>query len=103
MFLSCPWIPVLWMPCSVGCPIRAGYYDDISVRVSHPALPMVRPAVAIGRVSMLGQHNFDAHFSCALQDRVKVVHFEPEQDAVSVGLVIAVGNRPMVVFNFKAV
>ncbi len=52
---------------------------------------------------MLGQHNFHAHLSGALQDRVKVVHFEPEQDAVSVGLVIAVANRPMVVFNFEAV
>ena len=52
---------------------------------------------------MLGQHNFYAHFSGALQDRVKIVHFEPEQDAVSVRLVIAVANRPMVVLNFEAV
>ena len=91
------------MPCPVGCPIRAGYHDDISVRVSHPALPMVRPAVAIGRVSMPGQHNFHAHFGGTLQDRVKVVHFEPEQDAVTVGLVITIGNWPMVVLNFEAV
>jgi hypothetical protein len=64
---------------------------------------MIRPAVAIGRISMLGQHNFHAHLSGALQDRVKVVHFEPEQDAVSIGLVIAVADRPMVVFNLEAV
>ena len=52
---------------------------------------------------MLAQYNFYAHLSGALQDRVKVVHFEPEQDAVSVGLVIAVANRPMMVFNLEAV
>ena len=52
---------------------------------------------------MPGQHNFHAHLSGTLQDRVKVVYFEPEQDAVSVGLVIAVANRPMMVLNFEAV
>jgi hypothetical protein len=64
---------------------------------------MIRPAVAIRRVSMLAQHNFHAHLSGALHHCVKVVHFEPEQDAVSVGPVIAVANRPMMVINFKAV
>jgi hypothetical protein len=52
---------------------------------------------------MPGQNNLHAHFSGALHHRIKVVHFEPEQDAVSVGLVIAVANRPMVVFNLEAV
>jgi hypothetical protein len=94
---------VLWTPRSVGRPIRAGYHNDISVRVSHPDLPMIRPSVAVGWVSMPGQHNFHVHLSGALQGRVKVVYFEPEQDAVSVGLVIAVANRSMMVFNFEAV
>lgn len=52
---------------------------------------------------MPGQHNFHAHFSGALQHRVEVVYFEPEQYAVSVRLVIAIANRPMVVFNTEAV
>ena len=52
---------------------------------------------------MFGQHNLHAHLGGALQDRVKVVHFKPEQDAVSIGLVIAVANPPMVVFHFEAV
>jgi hypothetical protein len=52
---------------------------------------------------MPGQHNFHAHLSGSPHDGVKVVHFEPEQDAVSVGLVIAVANRPMMVFDFEAV
>jgi hypothetical protein len=64
---------------------------------------MIRPSVTIQRVPMPGQHNFNAHLSGALQDRVKVVYFKPEQDAISVGFVIAVANRPMMVFNFKAV
>jgi hypothetical protein len=49
------------------------------------------------------QHNFHAHLSGVLQDGVKVVHLEPEQDTVSVGLVIAVANQPMMVFDFEAV
>lgn len=52
---------------------------------------------------MPGQRNFHAHFSGALHHRVKVVHFKPEQHAVSVGLVIAVANQSMMVFNFEAV
>jgi hypothetical protein len=64
---------------------------------------MIWSTVAIGRVSMFGQNNFHAHLGGALQDLVKVVHFKPEQDSVSVGFVIAISNRPMVVFNFEAV
>ncbi len=52
---------------------------------------------------MFGQHNFHAHLSGALHHRVKVVHFEPEQDAVSVRLVSGIANPPMMVFHFKAV
>lgn len=52
---------------------------------------------------MLGQHNFHTHVSGALYHCVKVLHLEPEQYAVSVGLVIAVPDRPMMVFNFEAV
>lgn len=52
---------------------------------------------------MPGQHNFHAHLSGALHHRVKVVHFKPKQHAVSVGLVIAVTNRAMVMFNLEAV
>lgn len=52
---------------------------------------------------MFGQHNFHTHLSGALHHGVKVVYFEPEKDTVSVWLVIAVANRPMMVFNLEAV
>lgn len=52
---------------------------------------------------MLAQHNFHAHLGGALHHGVKVVHFKPEQHAVSIGLVTAVADRAMMVFNFKAV
>jgi hypothetical protein len=58
---------------------------------------------AIRMGAIFWQHNSHAHLGGALHHGVKVVHFEPEQDAVSIGLVIAVANPPMVVFHFEAV
>ena len=53
-------------PCSAGCPVRAGNYDNVAVRVSHPALPMIGTALTIRRVSMLGHDDLNAHFRSAL-------------------------------------
>jgi len=52
---------------------------------------------------MAGQDDFHAHFGAALHDRVKVVDFKPEQDTVSVWLVITIADRTMMVLYFEAV
>ena len=44
-----------------------------------------------------------AHFSGTLHHRVKVVHLEPQQDAVSVWLVGAIADRTVVVVHLEAV
>jgi len=52
---------------------------------------------------MAGHDDLDAHFSGALHDRVKVVHFEPQQYTVSVWLIIAIADATVMVFYFEAV
>src|SRR5580700_844954 len=79
-------------PCSAGRSVGAGNDYHVAVRVPYPELPVIRTAVAIGRVSMAGHDDLDAHFSGALHDRVKVVHLEPQQYTVSVWFIIAIAN-----------
>jgi hypothetical protein len=64
---------------------------------------MIRTAVTIRRVSMTGHHDLHAHFSGALHNRVKVVYLEPQQYTVSVGFVITIADRTVIVFYFEAV
>ena len=52
---------------------------------------------------MLRQDDLHAHFSGALHNRVKVVYLEPQQDPISVRLVVAIGDRTVIVFHFEAV
>ena len=102
-YLSCPWILVLWTPCSVSRPVRAGNHHGVPVGIAHPAFPVIWPAVAVGRISMFGHDNLHVHLGGALHDRVKVVHLEPQSHAVSVGLVISIAYRAVMVFHFEAV
>ena len=64
-------------PGSVGRSVETGNDHDIAVRVPHPALPVIRPAVTIRGISMARYDNFDAHFGGALHDRFKIVNLEP--------------------------
>lgn len=52
---------------------------------------------------MPGHDDLHAHFSRALHYRVKVVHLEPQQYAVSVWLVITITDRTVMVFYFEPV
>ena len=52
---------------------------------------------------MPGHDDLDAHFGGALDDRVKIVNLEPQQYAVSIWLVVTIGDRAVMVFNFEAV
>ena len=52
---------------------------------------------------MAGQHNLGAHFGGALDDRVEVIHLEPEQHTIAVRPVGAIADGAVMVFDFKAV
>jgi hypothetical protein len=91
-----------WPPRSFGRSIWAGDHYDITVRVPHPALPVIRAAVPIGRVLMPRQDNLHTHFHGALHDCIKVVYFEPQQYPVAIWLVVTIGNRAVMVFDFEA-
>ena len=52
---------------------------------------------------MPGHDDLHAHFSRALHDPVEVVYFEPQQNTVSVRLVLTIADQAMIVFHLKAV
>ena len=91
------------MPVAVGCSVRTGDDDGVTVRVAHPALPVIRAAVAVGRIAVAGHNYLDSHFIGALDDGVEVVDLEPEEDAIAVGFVTAVGDGAVVVVGVEAV
>lgn len=64
---------------------------------------MIRPAVTIGGISMPRHDDVDAHLSGTPHDHVKIVNFEPQQDAVSIRLVLPIAYWTVMVFYFEAV
>jgi hypothetical protein len=64
---------------------------------------MIRAALTIGGISMPRHDEVDAHLSGTLHDRVKIVNFEPQQDAVSIRLVVPIAYGTVMVFYFEAV
>src|SRR5690348_5450458 len=90
-------------PGPAGRSVRAGNHDDVAVRVAHPALPMIGPALAVRRVSMLGQHHLHAQILGTLHYRVKVFDLKPEQHAVSVRLVVPITDGTVMMLHFEPV
>jgi hypothetical protein len=91
-----------WTPRAVSGSIGAGDDDGIVIRIAHPTLPVIGAAIAVGRVSVPRQHNFDAHLSDALHYCLKVFNFEPEQHTIAVGSVGNIADRAVMVCAFKA-
>jgi hypothetical protein len=91
------------MPRSVGRSVWTGNDYDIAVGVTHPALPVIRPAVTVRRVSMPRHDNLDTHFSRPLHDRFKIVHLEPQQHPISIWPIVAIADRAVMMFHFEAV
>lgn len=48
-------------------------------------------------------HDFDAHFSGALHYCVKIFHFKPQEQAISIRLVVTIRDPAVVMLDFKAV
>jgi hypothetical protein len=94
---------LIWPPNSIGRSVRTGNNYEIAVWIPHPALPMIRPAFTVGRISMPRHNDLDVHLGCTLHDRVKIVNFEPEQHSVSVRFVVPIGYRTVMMFYFEAV
>ena len=94
---------IVWAPHSISRSIGAGNDDHIAVGVSHPALPVIRSAIALRRVSVSRQDDFHIHFGGALHHGVKVVDLEPQQHPVSIRPVMTISNRSMMVLDFEAV
>ncbi len=94
---------LIWTPGSISRSVRTGHNHEITVWIPHPALPMIRPAVTIGGISMPRHDDVHAHLSGTLHDRVKIVNFEPQQDAVPIRLVVPIAYGTVMMFYFEAV
>ena len=81
-----------------GGAVRAGYDDEVTVRIAHPALPVIGTRVAVAWHDDLNTHLFGA-----LDDGVEVVGLEPEEKAVAVGALVAVADGNVIVFGVEAV
>ena len=66
------------MPATIGRPVRAGNYHQITVRVPDPALPMIGAPITRGRIPMPRKHNLRAHLGGTLYGRVKIVNLKPQ-------------------------
>ena len=64
---------------------------------------MIRPAVSGRRIAMSRHDHFGVHRGCSNERIVKVVDFEPEQDAIAVRLVIRVADREVMMLDLKVV
>lgn len=91
------------MPGSIGRPVRTGNNYEIAVWIPHPALPMIRSAVSIGGISMPRHDDLDAHLGGTLDDRVKIVNFEPQQNSISIRFVVPIAYRTVMMFYFETV
>jgi hypothetical protein len=69
---------LIWPPASIGRSVRTGNDHEIPVRISHPALPVIRAAVTLRRIPMPRYHYLDLHLCGTLHDSVKVVNLEPK-------------------------
>src|SRR5215469_2917884 len=64
---------------------------------------MIGPAITLRRIPVAWQHDLNVHLSGVRHDRVEVVHFEPQQNTISVGLVRRIGDGPMMMLHGEAV
>src|SRR6185437_11686321 len=91
------------MPPTVGRSIRTGNHDAVTVRIAHPALPVVGAAITIRRIAMARQQDFDTHFHRTLHDRVEVFHFKPEQHTIAIRSVVGIADGTVVMLDVKTV
>jgi hypothetical protein len=60
-------------------------------------------AFAIRRVAMPGHDDLHAHLGGTLHDGLKIVYLEPQQNTVSVWLVITIADRTVIMFYVETV
>jgi len=52
---------------------------------------------------MAGQYDLDTHFGGTLDNRIEIIHLEPEQHAITVGSVGGIADGAVMMFDFKTV
>jgi hypothetical protein len=75
---------LLGLPGTVGSPVGAREHDSVAIRITQPDLPVIGPAIALGRIAVARQNNFRLERLRTRRCRIEVRHLEPEQHAVAV-------------------
>ena len=92
----------LGAPISICAAVRTGDNDMIPIWISHPAFPVIRAAIAVGRVPVPWDHDLDIHLRRTLQDCIYVIHFKPKQNPVPIWFVVRISYPAMMVFDIEA-
>src|SRR4051812_13588514 len=74
--------------------------DNISVRILHPTFPVVRAAAPVRRITVARHHDRRVKLLDSRHALVKVVDLEPQQQSISIGPIVTIRNRTMVMLDF---
>ena len=70
----------------------------------HPELAVGgSPWLALRRVAMRRHDDIDAHLCTSTDRRVEIINLEPQQDAVSIGVVVRLADATVIVLYLKVV
>lgn len=64
---------------------------------------MVRPAFAVGRVAVARENDLGREFVGADVRGIEILDLEPQQDAVAIGAIVGITDRPMVMRDIEPV
>jgi len=64
---------------------------------------MIRTSVAFRGIAVARQNDLHLHFRGALNDGIKVIYLEPQQNAVAIWFVIMVCNASVMMLDFETV
>jgi hypothetical protein len=64
---------------------------------------MIRASISGGWIAMPWDRNFSTHLLNTVHHCVEIIHLEPKQHTIAIGLVIGIANRAVVVLNLEVV
>jgi len=100
---SCIGCQLAGFPIPIRRSVRAGEHHRVTIGIAEPDFPMVRAAVAVGRITMAWHDDLGVQVLSACHRRVEVAEFEPQQHAVSVWGDIGISEAPMMMLHIPSV
>jgi len=76
-------------------------HNGVAIGIVQPAFPVVRPTAAGRWVAVARQEDVRLHLHGTSHRGIEIVHLEPEQDAIALGLVRWIADPTVVVFDIE--